>query len=622
MGDEGSGDHGDLDSLTVGVGGGGSIKGLDPSVVVGAGSSFKEAAASSSAESGLDTPSSFHSVAGTSIGSIGNMDDGLDPLSVSGLSREGDESSDNGVDSIKGEGSGSTIGVFDDGLDPLSRSARSISFMSVSSQINGASSVAGGIDSDRFAKGGVVVSDVAVDTLADSMDSSSAARGTGSARLETTLDDIGVESTPTDMSAVDIVVDVKNIETLKVATTRKLSKTSKAKSKPNSHSNLDNCINALTGVYTFNCCCDGGVYQATIDCVGHSCEYEEIEIASSTCEVKAAMKEASACRFLASFDARQVIDPHTCEMKQDTFIQGRYTDPKCDAFDSERRVEAIRYSNNPDHGRYLTTRASDFELNFLSEMHRRLLVTCIKCKGSCTPPEPNGFRMLEKGDSIETLDGSHRQLDILDLNKKCSQATEARTALKIVGMGLGFMAAVCCAPMLAPVIAYTVGNLVLGLGEETYAWAGCDESGRTIVKVDYERINGMITAGIDEVFQERAMNKYENYMRTLSNMDFNIINSWCRGTIELHLTKFEGMREDLDLIKAGENKVKSLKLYAMLSIEIMNNYQHLISQELLQSNGGGCSGMIRNMLDSVHKGLNHMDQVKTWYLSQKKKEDA
>ena len=118
---------------------GGSIKGLYPSVVVGAGSSFKEAAASSSADSGLDTLifdgdkgnhhlnlSSFHSVAGTSSGSIGTMDDGLDPLSVSGLSREGDESSDSGVDSIKGESSGTTIGAFDDGLDPLSRLAGSI----------------------------------------------------------------------------------------------------------------------------------------------------------------------------------------------------------------------------------------------------------------------------------------------------------------------------------------------------------------------------------------------------------------------------------------------------------------------------------------------------------------
>lgn len=227
-------------------------------------------------------------------------------------------------------------------------------------------------------------------------------------------------------------------------------------------SELKECIDKLNGVYTFACCCSGGVFQATFDCQGHLCGYHEIEIApSSTYPFAASEEETSDCVFSGTFDAREVIDPTNCNMKNDLmFIPANYQRDSCyeisDGHDapgptlgelpipqenhsdpvgfrfklvngsndleltflradtepkqassselannsgvgSRRIVDAIHYSRNPTHGRILATAISNDKLDEVVTMHSRRL--------ECTDP-----RLCRSNDILVRL--SDFQLDI------------------------------------------------------------------------------------------------------------------------------------------------------------------------------------------------------------------
>jgi len=201
-----------------------------------------------------------------------------------------------------------------------------------------------------------------------------------------------------------------------VARTRKLGKGSKGNP---TRSRLNECIAALTGTYTFNCCCGGGVYSVTILCDKYDCNYTERNIRATTCPDDTS--EPSTCVFSGRFDAREVIDLSTCDVTK--MITASYDRPECgiseNDFDlnlpeeksttpiglqiqnvfpddgiidisfirkdvspkkasvsssfEERRVEAIRYSDNAEEGHRLLAAASEFEMKALMETHRRYL---------------------------------------------------------------------------------------------------------------------------------------------------------------------------------------------------------------------------------------------------------
>jgi len=186
------------------------------------------------------------------------------------------------------------------------------------------------------------------------------------------------------LSADDVAtVNKNNMEdSLIMARTRKLVKKVKgvksSKAKPafnptpppvTTLSGLDQCIAALTGNYTFACCCDGGVYNAMFDCKGHLCSYREVELQPHISEEKAALMERSDCVFSGTFDAQEVIDPYTCEMKNEImFIAARYDKPECDILDDEDntfpQVPKDKHTT-PVGVRFKHVREGDLELTFL-----------------------------------------------------------------------------------------------------------------------------------------------------------------------------------------------------------------------------------------------------------------
>merc|ERR1712238_571382 len=179
-------------------------------------------------------------------------------------------------------------------------------------------------------------------------------------------------------------------------------------------SRLNDCIAALTGTYTFKCCCGGGTYSVEILCDKYDCKYTERNIIAGD------TNELSKCVFSGTFDAREVIDPSTCDVTKTIFAS--YDLPECDIsgddFDLnlpeekfttpiglqiqnvlpddgtidisfirkdsspkeanvsssfvERRIEAIRYSDNAEEGHRLLAAASEFEMKALMETHRSL----------------------------------------------------------------------------------------------------------------------------------------------------------------------------------------------------------------------------------------------------------
>merc|ERR1712238_154604 len=204
-------------------------------------------------------------------------------------------------------------------------------------------------------------------------------------------------------------------------------------------SRLNECIAALTGTYTFSCCCGGGVYSVTILCNKHDCNYTENEISATTCPLDTS--EPSKCVFSGTFDAREVIDLSTCDVTK--MITASYDLPECDISENdfdlnlpeekfttpiglliqnvlpddgtidisfirkdsspkranvssssfeERRVEAIRYSDNAEEGHRLLAAASEFEMKALMETHRRYLeCTTNNCDNQrLTPSFPLG----------------------------------------------------------------------------------------------------------------------------------------------------------------------------------------------------------------------------------------
>merc|ERR1712238_592694 len=193
-------------------------------------------------------------------------------------------------------------------------------------------------------------------------------------------------------------------------------------------SRLNECIAALTGTYTFSCCCGGGVYSVTILCDKYDCNYTERNIKATMCPLDTS--EPSKCVFSGTFDAREVIDLSTCDVTK--MITASYDLPECDISENdfdlnlpeekfttpiglliqnvlpddgtidisfirkdrspkkaanvsssfeERRVEAIRYSDNAEEGHRLLAAASEFEMKALMETHRRLFQCGLEPRG-------------------------------------------------------------------------------------------------------------------------------------------------------------------------------------------------------------------------------------------------
>jgi len=235
--------------------------------------------------------------------------------------------------------------------------------------------------------------------------------------------------TPIDPSSFGVVGDGKVLEGV-VARTRKLGKGSKGNP---TRSRLNECIAALIGTYTFNCCCGGGIYSVTILCNNYDCNYTEEEISATTCPDDTS--EPSTCVFSGTFDAREVIDLSTCDVTK--MITASYDRPECAENDFNldlpeeksttpiglqiqnvlpndgvidisfirmdrspkrasvpssfegRRIEAIRYSDNAEEGHRLLAAASEFEMKALMETHRRYL----GCESGFCIKVSNKFRL-------------------------------------------------------------------------------------------------------------------------------------------------------------------------------------------------------------------------------------
>merc|ERR1712238_442467 len=87
-------------------------------------------------------------------------------------------------------------------------------------------------------------------------------------------------------------------------------------------SRLNDCIAALTGTYTFKCCCGGGTYSVEILCDKYDCKYTEKNIIAGD------TNELSKCVFSGTFDAREVIDQSDCDVNETIFAS--YDLPECD----------------------------------------------------------------------------------------------------------------------------------------------------------------------------------------------------------------------------------------------------------------------------------------------------
>ena len=105
------------------------------------------------------------------------------------------------------------------------------------------------------------------------------------------------------------------------------------------------------------------------DCKGHLCSYREVELQPHISEEKAALMERSDCVFSGTFDAQEVIDPYTCEMKNEImFIAARYDKPECDILDDGDnafpQVPKDKHTT-PVGVRFKHVREGDLELTFL-----------------------------------------------------------------------------------------------------------------------------------------------------------------------------------------------------------------------------------------------------------------
>jgi len=317
----------------------------------------------------------------------------------------------NGVDVGVGVGASMGIGDHFDLIDPMD------SFAVMSGDSDGIGGYDDGVTSYDALDSHVNLVDPSSFVMIDGMGEGVGNMVKGATTSDGKVIDLvsGGQFTPIDPSSFGAVGDGKVLEGV-MARTRKLGKGSKGNP---TRSRLNECIAALTGTYTFSCCCGGGVYSVTILCDKYDCNYTERNIKATMCPLDTS--EPSKCVFSGTFDAREVIDLSTCDVTK--MITASYDLPECDISENdfdlnlpeekfttpiglliqnvlpddgtidisfirkdrspkkaanvsssfeERRVEAIRYSDNAEEGHRLLAAASEFEMKALMETHRSL----------------------------------------------------------------------------------------------------------------------------------------------------------------------------------------------------------------------------------------------------------
>jgi len=474
------------------------------------------------------------------------------------------------------------------------------------------------------------------------------------------------------LSADDVAtVNKNNMEdSLIMARTRKLVKKVKgvksSKAKPafnptpppvTTLSGLDQCIAALTGNYTFACCCDGGVYNAMFDCKGHLCSYREVELQPHISEEKAALMERSDCVFSGTFDAQEVIDPYTCEMKNEImFIAARYDKPECDILDDEDntfpQVPKDKHTT-PVGVRFKHVREGDLELTFLradtvpkqanatvtsnvgerrvqavrysslSEpvgeekeslvaMHRRRL-NCRggDCSNYCPLPALSDRDLRSNPGmsevavvSIQNHDSSHRNLGLFT---KCSWKDEVKAAIALAG-SIAVIALLPAKATAAAVFWAWAGFAGTGISQ-MWNLSGCTNSkGETQQEVDKEKMKGLITEGVDNGKYDQALKQYQNHVKDIGEYNIEDINLFCPLEIKDMIDNLRLVTATIDAIKTPIVRVATLKLFAEASIDLVNHYTHLIIKSPKD-----CHVTTRKLINHINSAIIYIETVNRFY---------